>query len=87
MNLKFILNKKLKVSYVINSGRKHPVSCKHKESKRNCKFFLILAFLVSLPKMQTEISLDLCTKLHVIMKLYNFLKTSLLSLLKVDIPV
>ena len=85
MNLKFILNKRLKVSYVINSGRKHPVSCKHK-AKETVNFFLILA-LVSLPKMQTEISLDLCTKLHVIMKLYIFLKTSLLSLLKVDIPV
>ena len=58
-----------------------------KKAKETVNFFLILAFLVSLPKMQTEISLDLCTKLHVIMKLYNFLKTSLLSLLKVDIPV
>ena len=52
MNLKFILIERLKVSYVINSGRKHPVSYKHKENKRNCKNFLILALLVSLPKMQ-----------------------------------
>ena len=51
MNPKFILNKRLKVSYVRNSGRKHPVSYKHKENKRNCNsFFLILALLVSLPK-------------------------------------
>ena len=35
MNLKFVLNKRLKVSYVRNSGRKHPVSYKHKENKRN----------------------------------------------------
>ena len=37
MNLKFILNKRLKISYVINSGRKHPVSYKHIDNKRNCK--------------------------------------------------
>ena len=37
MNLKFVLYKRLKVSYVRNSGRKHPVSYmyKHKENKRN----------------------------------------------------
>ena len=34
MNLNFILNKRLKVSYARNSGRKHPVSYKHKENKR-----------------------------------------------------
>ena len=39
MNLKFIWNKRLKVSYVRNSGQKHPVSCKHKENKRNRNFF------------------------------------------------
>ena len=31
--------KRLKVSYVINSGRKHPVSYKHKENKRSCNNF------------------------------------------------
>ena len=35
MNLKFVLNERLKVSYVRNSGRKQPVSYKHKENKRN----------------------------------------------------
>ena len=35
MNLKFTLNIRLRVSYVRNSGRKHPVSYKHKENKRN----------------------------------------------------
>ena len=35
MNLKFILNKRLKDSYVTNSGRKHPVSYKYKENRRN----------------------------------------------------
>ena len=35
MNLKFILYKRLKVSYVTNRGRKHPVSYKHKENKSN----------------------------------------------------
>ena len=69
MNLKFILNKRLKDSCVINSGRKHPVSYKHKENKRNYHY----------QKRKTGVSLNLCTKLHVIMKLYNFLKTSLLS--------
>ena len=38
LNLKFILNKWLKVSYVRNSGRKHTVSYKHSENKRNCIF-------------------------------------------------
>ena len=71
MNLKFILNKRLNVSYVINSGRKHPVSCKHKESKRNCKFFSDIGFFSIITKNAN----------------LNFLKTSLLSLLKVDIPV
>ena len=52
MNLKFVLNKRLKVSYVRNSGRKHPVSYKHKRNQKKLKFFLILALLVSLPKMQ-----------------------------------
>ena len=52
MNLKLILNKRLKVSYVRNSGWKHPVSYKHKETKETVKIFLILALLVSLPKMQ-----------------------------------
>ena len=37
MNLKFVLNKRLKVSYVRNSGRKHPVSYKHKETKETKK--------------------------------------------------
>ena len=46
MNPKFILNKRLKISYVINSGRKHPVSYKHKENKKTVKIFLILALLV-----------------------------------------
>ena len=45
MNLKFILNKRLKISYVINSGRKHPVSCKHKENNRNCKIFSDIGFI------------------------------------------
>ena len=44
MNQKFILNKRLKVSYVINSGRKHPVSYKYKENKRNFKFFSDIGF-------------------------------------------
>ena len=30
LNLKFILHKSLKVSYVRNSGLKHPASHKHK---------------------------------------------------------
>ena len=47
MNLKLILNKRLKVSYVRNSGGKHPVSYKYKETKETVKIFLILAFLVS----------------------------------------
>ena len=34
MNLKFVLNKRLKVSYVRNSGWKHSVSYKHKENRR-----------------------------------------------------
>ena len=29
------VSKNLKVTYVRNSGRKHPVSYKHKENKRN----------------------------------------------------
>ena len=33
--LKVESKQKLKVSYVRNSGRKHPVSHKHKENKRN----------------------------------------------------
>ena len=51
-----ILNKRLKVSYVRNSGQKHLVSYKYKENKRNL-FFLDIGFL--LPKMQIEISLNL----------------------------
>ena len=41
------LNKMLKVSYVRNSGRKHPVSCKHKENKRNCKNFSNIGFIIT----------------------------------------
>ena len=37
----------LKVSYVRNSGRKHPVSYKHKETKRNCKFFSNIGFIIT----------------------------------------
>ena len=33
-----ILNKRLKVSYVRNSGQKHLVSYKYKENKRNLFF-------------------------------------------------
>ena len=47
LNLKFILNKMLKVSYVRNSGQKHPVSYKHKENKRNCKNFYDIGFIIS----------------------------------------
>ena len=39
------LNKRLKVSYVRNSGWKHPVSYKHKETKgtvKNFGFFSII---------------------------------------------
>ena len=41
----FILNKRLKISYVINSGRKHPVSYKHNVNKRNCKNFSDIGFI------------------------------------------
>ena len=36
-----------KVSYVRNSGWKHPVSYKHKENKRNCKFFSDIGFIIT----------------------------------------
>ena len=43
----------VKVSHVRNSGRKHPVSYKHKENKRNCKTFSDIGFLsLLLPKIQ-----------------------------------
>ena len=47
LNLKFILNKRLKVSYVRNSGQKRLVSYKYKENKRNCIFFLDIGFIVT----------------------------------------
>ena len=50
MNLKFILNTRVKVSYVINSGRKHPVFYKHKENKRNCKNFSDIGFISIITK-------------------------------------
>ena len=37
----------LKASYVRNSGRKHPVSYKHKETKRNCNFFSDIGFIIT----------------------------------------
>ena len=37
----------LKVSYVRNSIRKHPVFYKHKENKETLKNFLILAFIIT----------------------------------------
>ena len=50
LNLKFILNKMLKVSCVRNSGQKPPVSYKHKENKRNCKNCSDIGFIIT--KMQ-----------------------------------
>ena len=41
-----ILNKRLKVSYVRNSGQKHLVSYKYKENKRNL-FFLDIGFIIT----------------------------------------
>ena len=35
------------VAYVRNSGRKHPVSYKHKENKRNCKNFSDIGFVIT----------------------------------------
>ena len=37
----------LKVLYVRNSGRKHHVSYKHKENKRNCKNFSDIGFIIT----------------------------------------
>ena len=50
MNLKFIVNKRLKVSFFRNSGRKHSVSYKHKENKRNCKNFSDIGFISIITK-------------------------------------
>ena len=47
LNLTFILNKMLEVSYVRYSGRKHPVSYKHKENKRNCNNFFDIGFIIT----------------------------------------
>ena len=37
----------LKVAYVRNSSRKHSVSYKHKENKRNCKKFSDIGFVIT----------------------------------------
>ena len=69
MNLKFTLNKRLKVS---KSCRKHLLLTNIKKTKETVKFVLILALLVSLPK--TGISLNLWTKLECYNKTVQFLK-------------
>ena len=56
------LKKRLKVSYVRNSGQKHLVSYKYKENKRNC-IFLDIGFNYYYQKCKIEISLNLCTEL------------------------
>ena len=51
LNLKFIFNKRLKVSYVRNSGQTRLVSYKYKENKRNC-IFLDIGFVTENAKLK-----------------------------------
>ena len=63
-----------------NSGRKHLVSYKHKETKET-KNFSDIGFISIITKN------NLCTKLACYNQTVDFFKNNLLSLLKVDIPV
>ena len=72
MNLKFTLNKRLKVSYVRNSCRKHLLLT---NIKKTVKIFLILALLVLL--LRSGKSLNLCTKLVCYNKTVQFFKNQL----------
>ena len=65
--------KMLKVSYIRNSGLKHPVSYKHKENKRNCKFFSLIGFIITKNE-KLKYPKIFAQNWHLIEKLYNFLK-------------